>query len=30
LGSNMAMIMKPFAMDKLAAKIAEMTHPRLH
>ena len=30
LGSNMAMIMKPFAIDSLAAKIGEMTRARLH
>jgi signal transduction histidine kinase len=30
LGSNMAMIMKPFAIDRLAAKIGEMTRPQVH
>jgi len=30
LGSNMAMIMKPFAIDSLAAKIGEMTRSQLH
>jgi hypothetical protein len=30
LGSNMAMIMKPFAIDSLAAKIGEMTRSRVH
>jgi signal transduction histidine kinase/CheY-like chemotaxis protein len=30
LGSNMAMIMKPFAIDSLAAKIGEMTRSQVH
>jgi CheY-like chemotaxis protein len=30
LGSNMAMIMKPFAIDSLAAKIGEMTRSQIH
>lgn len=30
LGSNMAMIMKPFAIDSLAAKIGEMTRSQMH
>jgi signal transduction histidine kinase/ActR/RegA family two-component response regulator len=30
LGSNMAMIMKPFTIDTLAAKIADMTRSRVH
>jgi signal transduction histidine kinase/CheY-like chemotaxis protein len=30
LGSNMAMIMKPFAIDILAAKIGEMTRSQVH
>jgi hypothetical protein len=30
LGSNMAMIMKPFAIDSLAAKIGEMTRAQVH
>jgi CheY-like chemotaxis protein len=30
LGSNMAMIMKPFAIDSLAAKIGEMTRLQVH